>query len=98
MSNRTDITAAMIDAAIHMVPAGAMNRHQVMRMLAAALANQANSGPAAIYPLWVSAPLGIKRARFLGATDRRCYYRVETEKGQALVVHGNDIQANRGNR
>lgn len=48
------------------------------------------------YPLWVTTSIEMRRARFIGATERRCYYRVQTDDGKELIVHANDIQANKG--
>lgn len=93
----------MVDAALEIGKASgalAPNARQadVRRMLAAALSEMASKDRGPRYDLWVQAPFGTEKARFLGVTERRCYYRVETEEGQALVVHGNDIQASRGKK
>lgn len=93
MTEKADISDAMINAALRIVPAGLINRRDASRMIAAALAELTYAGPTAVYPLWVNAPVGTKRARFLGATERRCYYRVETSEGKELTLHANDILA-----
>ncbi|NML61804.1 hypothetical protein HHL21_12075 [Massilia sp. RP-1-19] len=89
MSIRTDITEAMIEAAMN---AGPLTHEFARRVLSAGLSKMANTERGAPFPLWVSTSIDTKRARFLGVTERRCYYRIETECGQRLTVHGNDIQ------
>ena len=91
-----EITEAMITAAIKSGKAlGALASNakhaEVRRMLAAAIAEMQTAG-AVRYDLLVNTAIETKKARFLEATLQRCYYRVECEDGQILVVHGNDIR------
>ena len=93
MSTRTDISQAMIAAAMS---AGPLSHEDARRVLSAALSKMATEERGAPFPLWVSTAIAVKRARFIGPTERRCYYRVQTEDLKDLVVHGNDIQPGHG--
>lgn len=65
MTEKSHVTDKMINAALRIVPAGSVNRHEVSRMIAAAMAEVTYSGPTAAYSLWVVAPVGgTKRTTF----------------------------------
>lgn len=96
MKERIDITEAMTAAAITAALPLNLNRDDARRILAAGLSKMNTGERTAPYPLYVTDTLSIKKARFIGVTERRCYYRVETEDGKMLTVHGNDIQPSRG--
>jgi hypothetical protein len=95
MIDRTDITEAMLTAAIKVAPFP-LTHDDARRILSAGLSKLVIGERGAPFPLWVSTSIDTKRARFLGPTERRCYYRVQTEDGKELNVHGNDIQPNQG--
>jgi hypothetical protein len=97
--DQRDIPDEMLEAALTAAQPRAITPEEMRRILAAAMTRAENTQRKnSPYPLWVSDTIGIKRARFVGVTDRRCYYRVETEDGKALTVHGNDIQPAKGPR
>lgn len=91
MIDRTDITEAMVTAAMKAAPLP-LTHEDTRRILSAGLSKLNIGERGAPFPLWVSTSIDKKRARFLGPTERRCYYRVQTEDGKDLIVHGNDIQ------
>jgi hypothetical protein len=93
MIDRTDISEAMIAAAMKAAPAQ-LTREEVRRILSVGLAKMVIGERGAAYPLWVSTSIEVKRARFIGTTERRAYFRVETEDGKDLIVHANDFQPN----
>ena len=95
MIDRTDITEAMTDAAMKASPLP-ITREDARRILSAGLAKMATGERGAPYPLWVATSIELRRARFVGATEQRCWYRVQTEDGKDLIVHANDIQPNKG--
>lgn len=90
------ITEAMIAAARSTGAAKRLTFDETRRILAAALSKMEFAQHGAQYPLLVSNTIETKRARFIGATERRCWFRVQAEDGQELVVHANDIQPSRG--
>jgi hypothetical protein len=97
MTDHTEITEAMITAAMATGKAsGALAPNarpaDVRRIVAAAVSAMTTEGRRARYDLIVNTTIDSKKARFLSATPQRCYYRVECEDGQILVVHGNDIR------
>lgn len=94
-SMRTEITEAMTEAAMRAATVP-MTREDARRILSAGLSKMMTGERGAPYPLWVSTSIEIRRARFLGATERRCYYRIQTEDGKDFIVHGNDIQPTKG--
>ncbi|MGI4936363.1 MAG: hypothetical protein ACRYF5_06410 [Janthinobacterium lividum] len=101
MTDRHEITEAMIAAASHILRtagplASQINHADVRRVLSAALGKMSTTDHGATFPLWVRTGIGTSRARFLSTTDRRCYYRVETEDGRLLIVHSNDIEPSKG--
>lgn len=101
MSDRIEVTEAMIAAAMATGKnSGALTQDarqaDVRRLLSAALNAMVTSQRGARYDLWVCTGIEKKRARFVSVTERRGYYRVETEEGKALTVCYNDIQPNAG--
>lgn len=98
MTDRTDITESMINAAMNVARMrGVTATHDDMRrMLVAGLAKMPGKESGPPFDLWVNTSITMKKARFLGTTERRAYFRVETEDGKTLTVHGNDIQPSRG--
>jgi hypothetical protein len=103
MTDRAEVTEAMIAAAIEMGKRnGALApnaRHaDVSRLLSAAIGEMSTRDRGPAYPLWVKTGIGTKKARFVGVHEQRAYYRVETEDGKPLVVHANDIEPGRGPR
>lgn len=98
MTEQVEISEAMIAAAMTAGKAcGALApnaRHADVRRLVAAAVGEMSTKNAVRYDLLVSTAITTKKARFVSATARRCYYRVECEDGQQLVVHGNEILLN----
>jgi hypothetical protein len=94
---RSDITESMIAAAIEFgKKSGALaanaRQEDVRRLLAAALGEMSSKDRGPAYPLWVNTSVEHKRARFVGVTEQRAYFRVETEDGKSLIVHANCIE------
>ncbi|MFC7518711.1 hypothetical protein ACFQUU_27240 [Herbaspirillum sp. GCM10030257] len=97
MIDRVEITEAMVAAAMAAgKAAGVLASHakhaDVRRVVSAAKAEFSELVCGPRFDLLVNTTVTTKKARFLGATDQRCYYRVECEDGQILTVHGNDIR------
>lgn len=96
MTERAEVSEAMITAAMTAGKAsGALvpnARHADVRRLIAAAVAEIPAQSAVRYDLLVNTAITTKKARFVGATGQRCYYRVECEDGQQLVVHGNEIR------
>ena len=86
----------MIAAAIAAAAPLRITHEDARRILFAGLSKLSAGERVAPFPLRVSTSIEIKRARFVAVTERRCYYRVQTEDGKELTVHGNDIQPSRG--
>jgi hypothetical protein len=97
MTERVEISEAMVTAATTAGKAsGALApnaRHADVRRLLAAAVAEMSTRDAVRYNLLVNTAIETKKARFVEATGQRCYYRVECEDGQQLVVHGNDIRS-----
>jgi hypothetical protein len=97
MTERVEISEAMIAAATTAGKAsGALApnaRHADVRRLLAAAVAEMSTKDAVRYNLLVNTAIETKKARFVEATGQRCYYRVECDDGQQLVVHGNDIRS-----
>jgi hypothetical protein len=103
MSNLVEVTQAMVDAALAAgkasgALAGNARAGDVRRLIAAALGEAPVKENGVRFNLLVNTAITVKKARFLGATGQRCYYRVECEDGQILTVHGNEIHADGGTR
>lgn len=98
MNERPEITEAMLAAAIAAALPLQVNHRDMRKILNAAVGKIFSGERGAPFPLLVSGTLGLVKARWVGVTERRCYYRVETEDGKTLTVHGNDIQQGRGPR
>lgn len=98
MTDRVDVTEKMIIAAMNVARSRGVvaNRDDTRRMLAAGLSEMVGRDCGPPFDLWVNTSIAVKKARFLGTTERRAYFRVETEDGKMLTVHGNDIQPSRG--
>lgn len=101
MTERTEVTEAMITAAIAVGKAtGALAptaRHaDVRRMLAAGIAEMAEDIRGARFDLLVNTGITKKRARFAGVGQQRGYVHVECEDGQRLHVHANEIEPRGG--
>lgn len=100
MREKIDVTESMIIAArgagntVQAWGAGVRNE-DIRRVLSAGLSKLGGLERGAKYDLWISNTIQKKKARFLGVTERFGYYRVETEDGQQLVVHANEIQPSR---
>lgn len=88
-----DITEAMIEAAKR---AGPLSHEDARRVLSAGLSKMVSTERGAPFPLWVSTAIEVKRARFIGPTERRGYFRIQTEDLKDLIVHANDIQGAKG--
>lgn len=96
MIDRTEISEAMIEAAMRAAAPFPLTHDDARRILSAGLSKLNIGERSAPYPLWVSTSIDMKRARFLGVTERRCYYRVQSEDGKELVVHSNEIEPGQG--
>jgi hypothetical protein len=96
MTERTEVSEAMIAAAMKIGKTSGVlaptARHADVRRLVAAAVAEIPTQNAVRYDLLVNTAITTKKARFVGATGQRCYYRVECEDGQQLVVHGNEIR------
>ncbi len=100
MTISLEVTEKMIQAAMKVGrTSGALvenARHcDIRRMIASAVGAAAIVSKGPKYDLWVNITVDMKKARFLGASQQRGYFRIETEDGKEYVVHANDIQPSR---
>jgi hypothetical protein len=96
MSDSKEVSEAMIAAAIGAALPLKINAHDMQKILTAAMSKLSPRERGAPFPIRVNDSIAVKRARFLGPTERRCYYRVETECGKLLTIHGNEILPSNG--